>query len=239
MTLKMVLDNSLLNTQQYKIRIKGKVEQSRERSSRYWKGSFLVALDYSCQLYISRKLTLCHSKLKNTQKKLFMDQKSFQGLPPVFGSHHIPFKAPAVISEKVYIPSALVVLFHNVNALVKMLFTQISTVLWKIVQLWLTVWLTFMHWVSGKCSVALQFSFSYSALRWFPRKFVTTKWLPGGLFSLAQCIIKNWNIHEFSYLRTIKYTRFEFFHAYLWELLEESKPVAFPVHCLHKVLYYF
>ena len=29
----MVLDNSLLNTQQYKVRIKVKVEQSRERSS--------------------------------------------------------------------------------------------------------------------------------------------------------------------------------------------------------------
>ena len=32
-TLKMVLDTSLLNTQQYKVRTKGKVEQSRERSS--------------------------------------------------------------------------------------------------------------------------------------------------------------------------------------------------------------
>ena len=32
-TLKMVLDTSLLNSQQYKVRIKGKVEQSRERSS--------------------------------------------------------------------------------------------------------------------------------------------------------------------------------------------------------------
>ena len=32
-TLKMVLDTSLLNAQQYKVRIKGKVEQSRERSS--------------------------------------------------------------------------------------------------------------------------------------------------------------------------------------------------------------
>ena len=32
-TLKMVLDTSLLNTQQYKARIKGKVEQSRERNS--------------------------------------------------------------------------------------------------------------------------------------------------------------------------------------------------------------
>ena len=30
---KMVLDTSLLNTQQYKVRIKGKVEQSSERSS--------------------------------------------------------------------------------------------------------------------------------------------------------------------------------------------------------------
>ena len=32
-TLKIVLDASLLNTQQYKIRIKGKVEPSREKSS--------------------------------------------------------------------------------------------------------------------------------------------------------------------------------------------------------------
>ena len=31
-TLNMVRDTSLLNTQQYKVRIKGKVEQSRERS---------------------------------------------------------------------------------------------------------------------------------------------------------------------------------------------------------------
>ena len=32
-TLKMVLDTALLNTQQYKVHIKGKVERSRERSS--------------------------------------------------------------------------------------------------------------------------------------------------------------------------------------------------------------
>ena len=32
-TLKMVLDTSLLNTPYYKVRIEGKVEQSRERSS--------------------------------------------------------------------------------------------------------------------------------------------------------------------------------------------------------------
>ena len=34
-TLKMLLDTSLLNTQQYKVRIEGKVEQSRERSSAF------------------------------------------------------------------------------------------------------------------------------------------------------------------------------------------------------------
>ena len=32
-TLKILLDTSMLNTQQYKVRINGKVEQSRERSS--------------------------------------------------------------------------------------------------------------------------------------------------------------------------------------------------------------
>ena len=32
-TLKMLFDSSLLNTQHYKVRIKGKVEQSRERNS--------------------------------------------------------------------------------------------------------------------------------------------------------------------------------------------------------------
>ena len=56
-TQKMVLDASLLNTQYYKVRIKGKVEQSREEialsptpwCSRYWKGSLWVTLDYGRQ----------------------------------------------------------------------------------------------------------------------------------------------------------------------------------------------
>ena len=46
--LKIVLDTSLLNTQHYKVRIKGKVEQSRERGDAlnyYWKWSLLVAFD--------------------------------------------------------------------------------------------------------------------------------------------------------------------------------------------------
>ena len=57
---KMVLDASLLNTQHYKVRIKGKVGQSREGvapSSTLWcssyrKGSLRVTLDYGRQLYL-------------------------------------------------------------------------------------------------------------------------------------------------------------------------------------------
>ena len=63
-TLKMVLDTSLLNNQQYKVHIKGKEEQSRERSSApthtytshycsYWNGSLLVTLKYGRQLYFT------------------------------------------------------------------------------------------------------------------------------------------------------------------------------------------
>ena len=69
-TLKMVHDTSLLNTQQYKVRIKGKVEKSRERSSApptsqcssYWKGSLQVALDYGRQLYFICQLSMIHLK---------------------------------------------------------------------------------------------------------------------------------------------------------------------------------
>ena len=60
-TQKMVLDASLLNTQHYKVRIKGKVEQSREGvapsptpwCSSYRKGSLRVTLDYGRQLYFT------------------------------------------------------------------------------------------------------------------------------------------------------------------------------------------
>ena len=56
----MVLDASLLNTQHYKVRIKGKVEQSRKGvapsptpwCSSYQKGSLRVTLDYGRQLYL-------------------------------------------------------------------------------------------------------------------------------------------------------------------------------------------
>ena len=93
-----------------------------------------------------------------------MDEKSFQELSPVFGSHWIPFQAPVVISKKVYIPPVLVELFHNVNVSVKartLLSTQISTVLWKIVQEWLQkmhfIWGTFIDWFGGNSSATLQF----------------------------------------------------------------------------------
>ncbi len=48
-TFKMVLDTSLLNTQQYKVRIKGKVAQSMERSSALPYTSFgkLLKREYS------------------------------------------------------------------------------------------------------------------------------------------------------------------------------------------------
>ena len=57
----MVLDASLLNTQHDKVRIKGKVEQSREGvvpspthwCSNYRKGSLRVTLDYGHQLYFT------------------------------------------------------------------------------------------------------------------------------------------------------------------------------------------
>ena len=60
-TQKMVLDASLLNTQHYKVWIKGKVEQSRDGvapsptlwCSSYRKGSLRVTLDYGRQLYFT------------------------------------------------------------------------------------------------------------------------------------------------------------------------------------------
>ena len=63
------IDTSLLNTQQYKVRIKGKVEQSRKwvvpyptpQCRSYWKGSPLVVLNYGRQLYL---LLICKKKVK-------------------------------------------------------------------------------------------------------------------------------------------------------------------------------
>ena len=58
-TQKMVLDATLLSTQQYNVQIKGKVEHPsngivpflRPKFRSYWKGSLCVTLNYGCQLY--------------------------------------------------------------------------------------------------------------------------------------------------------------------------------------------
>ena len=60
----MVLDTSLLNTQYYKVGIKGKVEQSEKgvvpspklRCSSYSKGRLGGALDYGSQLYFTLQI---------------------------------------------------------------------------------------------------------------------------------------------------------------------------------------
>ena len=68
-TQKMVLDASLLNTQHYKVRIKGKVEQSRKRSSAiprlssYWKRRHRVTLDYSRLLYFLKFYSILFLRL--------------------------------------------------------------------------------------------------------------------------------------------------------------------------------
>ena len=83
-TQKMVLDASLLNTQHYKVRIKGKVEQSREGvapsptpcCSSYRKGSLRVTLDYGRQLLLNNAIVwmvsihpqICNSLTKSLRK---------------------------------------------------------------------------------------------------------------------------------------------------------------------------
>ena len=81
-TQKMVLDASLLNTQHYKVRIKGKVEQSREGvapspthwCSSYRKGSLRVTLDYGRQLLLHNKITFfAIMESKNGIKRFYDD----------------------------------------------------------------------------------------------------------------------------------------------------------------------
>ena len=74
----MVLDASLLNTQHYKVWIKGKVEQSREGvapSPTHWccsyqKGSLRVTLDYGRQLYFYLLFTYQGSSVASTEKDI-------------------------------------------------------------------------------------------------------------------------------------------------------------------------
>ena len=76
---KIVFDTSLLNIQQYKVRIKGKMEQSWERiapsptprCSSNWKGSVLVALDYSHQLYLFFDQFLWHIHDEHNSRRTY------------------------------------------------------------------------------------------------------------------------------------------------------------------------
>ena len=85
-TLKIVLDTSLLNIQQYKVCIKGKVEQSRERSSALPYTSvlkllkLLVTLDYSHQVL----LTIC---LKTQNLSKYLDMFTCNKLAAKISSH--------------------------------------------------------------------------------------------------------------------------------------------------------
>ena len=64
-TQKMVFDASLLNTQHYKVRIKGSnpgeevVPSLTPRCSSYWKRSLQVALDYGQPTYIYKDVSYC------------------------------------------------------------------------------------------------------------------------------------------------------------------------------------
>ena len=60
-TLKMVLDTSLLNTQQYKVRIKCNVRQSRERSS---------VLPYTCVVAIEKGANFIFTLRPGQQKRI-------------------------------------------------------------------------------------------------------------------------------------------------------------------------
>ena len=81
-TQKMVLDTSLLNTQHYKVRIKGKVEPSREGvapsptswCSSYRKGSLRVTLDYGRQLYFTLLITDTENTITLLGRSYFQEE---------------------------------------------------------------------------------------------------------------------------------------------------------------------
>ena len=67
-----------------------------------------------------------------------MDEWSLQGLPFVLSRLHIPLQAPAVVGQKMDIPTVLIAFLHITDILVKALtlfFTEVSPIMWKIVQM--------------------------------------------------------------------------------------------------------
>ena len=102
-----------------------------------------------------------------------MDKRSFQELPSVLSSHRIPFQAPAVVSEKVYISPALVALFHNAKSLSESTHPALRLNLYSSLEYSSSVTeIRVPSW--RKLISSSSISFSYSVIRWFPRKFVTT-----------------------------------------------------------------
>ena len=85
---KKVLDASLLNTEHYKVRIKGKVEQSREGvapspthwCSSYRKGSLRVTLDYGRQLFFIIVLVVTKSLCGFVAKQVQYNMENAQYL---------------------------------------------------------------------------------------------------------------------------------------------------------------
>ena len=83
--LKMLLDTSLLPTQKYKVRIKGKVEHylapyPTPRCSNYQKGSLLVSLDYGRQLYLSYNYKISFFSFAKIILKVFNSTRLFSAI---------------------------------------------------------------------------------------------------------------------------------------------------------------
>ena len=84
-TSKMVVDTFLLNTPQYKVRIKGKVEPSRKgvapsptpRCSSYWNENHLVSLVYGRQLNFSRLRRISFVRTVSNEPSFTTEQVKF------------------------------------------------------------------------------------------------------------------------------------------------------------------
>ena len=67
-----------------------------------------------------------------------MDGWSLQGLSFGLSKLHMSLQAPAVVGQKIDIPSALIAFLYITDILVKALtvfFTEVSIILWRIVQI--------------------------------------------------------------------------------------------------------
>ena len=103
-TLKIVLDTSLLNTQQYKVRIKGKVEQSREGvapsptpgCSSYWKGNLLVT-NFTYYFFLPNKGDCIIWNDINCRLSLRCISLRCISLKRMFDSHWVPHSCGLVL----------------------------------------------------------------------------------------------------------------------------------------------